>query len=162
MSVSSDEVLNSGKAGHDDLRVLSPKDTEFSDDENESGKKKKSKKPSKKKEAVVEDSFGGFGDEPDFDDDTGEKKVIESKIHIRIQQRNGKKTVTTMAGLDPKFDFKKMTKYFRTTFGCIGKVVSDEEHGEIIQLSGDHRAKLKEFLVGEKIAAKGDIVVHGF
>ncbi|KAJ1832612.1 hypothetical protein LPJ73_007979 [Coemansia sp. RSA 2703] len=80
MSVSSDEVLKSGNLGHDEPAKLSPIDAKFSDDETEVDKKKKTKKSSKKKEAVVEDSFGGFGDEPDFDDDSGEKKVIESKI----------------------------------------------------------------------------------
>lgn len=33
-----------------------------------------------------------------------------SLIHIRIQQRNGRKTLTTVQGVDPKYDFKKIVK----------------------------------------------------
>merc|ERR1711941_126916 len=31
-------------------------------------------------------------------------------IHIRIQQRNGRKTLTTVQGIDPKFDLKKIVR----------------------------------------------------
>ena len=34
----------------------------------------------------------------------------ENHIHIRIQQRNGRKTLTTVQGLDQKYDFKKIVK----------------------------------------------------
>ena len=31
-------------------------------------------------------------------------------IHIRIQQRNGRKTLTTVQGISPEFDLKKIVK----------------------------------------------------
>ena len=34
----------------------------------------------------------------------------EGLIHIRIQQRNGRKTLTTVQGIHPKFDLKKLVK----------------------------------------------------
>ena len=34
--------------------------------------------------------------------------------------------------------------------------------GEVIQLQGDHRVKVQQFLVEEKIIAKDQIKVHGF
>lgn len=34
--------------------------------------------------------------------------------------------------------------------------------GEVIQLQGDHRQKVFDILVDEKIAKKEDISVHGF
>ena len=31
-------------------------------------------------------------------------------VHIRIQQRNGRKTLTTVQGIPPEYDFKKIVK----------------------------------------------------
>ena len=35
----------------------------------------------------------------------------EGIIHIRIQQRNGRKTLTTVQGIAPQFDKKKIIKH---------------------------------------------------
>ncbi|KAI8374213.1 uncharacterized protein BYT42DRAFT_575472 [Radiomyces spectabilis] len=83
-------------------------------------------------------------------------------IHLRIQQRNGRKTVTTLQGLPKQFDAKKILKVFKKEFACNGTVVEHEELGEILQMSGDQRMKIAEFLVKEKIAKKAEIKVHGF
>jgi translation initiation factor 1 len=40
--------------------------------------------------------------------------------------------------------------------------VKDSDYGEIIQLQGDHRAGIVDFLVSEQIVPKELIVVHGF
>ncbi len=42
-------------------------------------------------------------------------------------------------------------------FACNGTIVDDEELGEVIQLQGDHRAKVLQFLIEEKIATKDQI-----
>lgn len=42
----------------------------------------------------------------------------EDKIHIRIQQRNGRKTLTTVQGIADDYDKKKLVKAFK-------KVLSD-------------------------------------
>ena len=34
-------------------------------------------------------------------------------VHIRIQQRNAKKTITTIEGLDSSIDIKKLMKYIK-------------------------------------------------
>jgi translation initiation factor 1 len=81
---------------------------------------------------------------------------------LRIQQRNGKKTLTTLQGLPKEYDAKKILKTFKKVFACSGKIFPDEELGDILQLSGDQRLKIAEFLVNEKIAKKVDIKVHGF
>ncbi|CAO3584194.1 unnamed protein product [Absidia cylindrospora] len=83
-------------------------------------------------------------------------------LHLRIQQRNGRKTLTTLQGLPTDYDAKKILKVFKKEFACNGKVVEDEEHGEVLQLSGDQRMKIAEFLVKEGIANKASIKVHGF
>ena len=38
--------------------------------------------------------------------DVGQHDVI----HIRIQQRNGRKTLTTVQGIDSKFDLQKLVR----------------------------------------------------
>ncbi|KAI1612694.1 translation initiation factor SUI1 [Exophiala viscosa] len=98
------------------------------------------------------------------DDDTGEAKQSQNYIHIRIQQRNGRKTLTTVQGLPKKFDQKKILKVIKKKFACNGTIVTDSEMGEVIQLQGDQRKDVQEFLVakdGLELDAK-TIKVHGF
>ncbi|KAJ3342044.1 Eukaryotic translation initiation factor eIF-1 [Gonapodya sp. JEL0774] len=81
---------------------------------------------------------------------------------IRIQQRNGRKTLTTVAGLPAELDQKKLLKAFKKDFACNGSIIDDEEHGEVIQLQGDQRVKVSTFLLTEGIATKDQVQVHGF
>ena len=83
-------------------------------------------------------------------------------LDIRIQQRNGRKTLTTVQGLPTNFDQKRILKTFKKEFACNGTLVNDEELGEVIQLQGDHRAKVSQFLISEEIAKKEDVKIHGF
>ncbi|KAK0549561.1 Eukaryotic translation initiation factor eIF-1 [Tilletia horrida] len=91
-----------------------------------------------------------------------QKKAQQDKyVHIRIQQRNGRKTVTTLQGLPKEYDAKKLLKAFKKEFACNGTVVDDPELGDVIQLQGDQRQKIAQFLVEEAIP-KDTIKVHGF
>ncbi|RBR14826.1 uncharacterized protein FIESC28_07524 [Fusarium coffeatum] len=99
------------------------------------------------------------------DEDTGETKQTQNYIHIRIQQRNGRKTLTTVQGLPKKFDQKKILKVIKKKFACNGTIVNDSEMGEVIQLQGDQRKDVQEFLVDKKEGLELDaktIKVHGF
>ncbi|RDW77404.1 hypothetical protein BP6252_05457 [Coleophoma cylindrospora] len=84
------------------------------------------------------------------DEDTGETKQSQNYIHIRIQQRNGRKTLTTVQGLPKKFDQKKILKVIKKKFACNGTIVVDTEMGEVIQLQGDQRKDVQEFLTDKK------------
>ncbi|KAF2802976.1 translation initiation factor SU [Mytilinidion resinicola] len=99
------------------------------------------------------------------DEDTGDTKQSQNYIHIRIQQRNGRKTLTTVQGLPKKFDQKKILKVIKKKFACNGTIVVDTEMGEVIQLQGDQRKDVQDFLTDKKeglgLDAK-DIKVHGF
>ncbi|KAJ1831592.1 Eukaryotic translation initiation factor eIF-1 [Coemansia sp. RSA 2706] len=156
---SSDEETKS-KAGKqkDDESELSS----FSSDEEDTKKSRKSKK--KDDDLAALDSFDPFAS--GALDPFAEKKesggVTSKIIHIRIQQRNARKSTTTLQGLPEEFDLKKLVKYFKKTYGCLGTVVKDKDHGKVIQLGGDQRAKLSEFLISEGIAKKNEIKVHGF
>jgi len=83
-------------------------------------------------------------------------------IHIRIQQRNGRKTLTTVQGIAPQFDKKKILKYCKKEFACNGTVIEHEEYGEVIQLQGDQRQKVADWLERNQIAKSENIKVHGF
>ncbi|KAK1232272.1 Eukaryotic translation initiation factor eIF-1 [Marasmius sp. AFHP31] len=105
----------------------------------------------------------------------GETQDVGSQsdyIHIRIQQRNGRKTLTTLQGLPKQYDPKKLLKAFkkvqqqhfeslRAEFACNGTLVEDEKMGEVIQLQGDQRAKINAFLTDNGIE-RSTIKVHGF
>ena len=94
-----------------------------------------------------------------FSSDT---KGSGSKVHIRIQQRNRRKSILTVQGLEDDLDLKRICKAMRKTFMCNGTVLTDEEHGDIIQLQGDHRAAVKAFLIDQEIVEGEQIIVHGF
>jgi translation initiation factor 1 len=52
-----------------------------------------------------------------------------------------------------------------TTAACNGTIVNDTEMGEVIQLQGDQRKDVQEFLVDKKEGLELDpktIKVHGF
>ncbi|KXX82615.1 Eukaryotic translation initiation factor eIF-1 [Madurella mycetomatis] len=102
------------------------------------------------------------------DEDSGQTTQTQEYIHIRIQQRNGRKTLTTVQGIPSKFDHKKILKVIKKEFACNGTVISDTDSkglGEVIQLQGDHRLKIKDFLVDSQSGLGLDeknIKIHGF
>ena len=75
-------------------------------------------------------TLGGFDD--GFDDGKVAKKTDAKAeaVHIRVQQRNGKKSLTTVQGLPKEFDLKKILKALKKEYCCNGCVVEDEENGE--------------------------------
>ncbi|KAI3625720.1 Eukaryotic translation initiation factor eIF-1 [Malassezia furfur] len=111
------------------------------------------------------DPFADVGeDQPIAEDPVEDKKKasqVNNYVHIRIQQRNGRKTLTTLQGLPKEYDAKKLLKAFKKEFACNGTIVDDEELGQVIQLQGDQRQKISMFLIEEGIP-KQDVKVHGF
>jgi translation initiation factor 1 len=85
-----------------------------------------------------------------------------AKVHVRVQQRNGRKCITTVAGLATDLDTKRILKAFKKNFQCNGALVKDKEIGDVIQLSGDQRTLIKEFLVDQEICHAEEVVLHGF
>lgn len=99
-----------------------------------------------------------------FDDNLGKSdKTGGSIIHIRVQQRRAHKWITTIQGISPEFDLKKILRAFKKNFNCNGTIVTDEEKGdEIIQLTGDQRHACADFFIQEGIALNKELVkVHG-
>eukprot|EP00486_Rosalina_sp_Unknown_P007020 CAMPEP_0201565838 /NCGR_PEP_ID=MMETSP0190_2-20130828/5260_1 /ASSEMBLY_ACC=CAM_ASM_000263 /TAXON_ID=37353 /ORGANISM="Rosalina sp." /LENGTH=105 /DNA_ID=CAMNT_0047983797 /DNA_START=83 /DNA_END=400 /DNA_ORIENTATION=- len=93
--------------------------------------------------------------------DFPEEDENQSRVHIRVQQRNGRKCVTTVQGLADDLDLKKILKYVKKMFNTNGTVVKDEM-GDVIQLQGDQRKNVYRFLTEFNIVPKTQITEHGF
>ncbi|TYG47406.1 hypothetical protein ES288_D11G336000v1 [Gossypium darwinii] len=87
-------------------------------------------------------AFDPFADANAEDSGAGTKEYV----HIRIQQRNGRKSLTTVQGLKKEFSYNKILKDLKE-FCCNGTVVQDPELGQVIQLQGDQRKNVSTFLV---------------
>ncbi|XP_041467405.1 eukaryotic translation initiation factor 1-like [Lytechinus variegatus] len=88
--------------------------------------------------------------------------AADKKVHIRIQQRNGRKTLTTIQGIDDAYDLKRILKVCKKEFACNGTVVDHPEYGQVIQLQGDQRTHINDFLTKVGICKKTQVQVHGF
>jgi translation initiation factor 1 len=92
-----------------------------------------------------------------------QSKAVQ-KIHIRIQQA-GKRKVTTVQGLDNDLDLHRILKAVKKAFNCNGSIDKHEEYGEILQLQGDQRETIVEWLLVQEILTKEEVVervvVHG-
>ncbi len=99
----------------------------------------------------------------DFD---RQPSIAKNKYHIRVQQRNGRKCITSLDGLEEDLDLKRICKAMRNCFSCNGNVVMKEgEDTGVIQLQGDQRENIKQWLLDMEIILKSEvdrIVVHGF
>merc|ERR1711979_121400 len=100
--------------------------------------------------------------DPFADVKSGSSLSDQGLIHVRIQQRNGRKTLTTVQGLSDELDLKKIVKACKKEFACNGTVVEHSEYGEVIQLQGDQRTKIVDWLAANGIAKKSQIKLHGF
>jgi len=90
--------------------------------------------------------------------------INSNKIHLRVQQQ-GRRYLTIIQDLDNDLDFKRICKDMRKKFSCNGNVVNDTDLGEIIQLQGDQRDNVKEWLLANEILTANSIdrlVIHGF
>ena len=85
-----------------------------------------------------------------------DSKVI-APVHIRNRQRSGKKTLTTIEGLSPDLDLNQILRALRKQFKTNGTLLNKT----IIQLQGDCRQGVAEFLIQREIVPKEKIIIHG-
>ena len=52
-------------------------------------------------------------------------------IHVHVQQRNGRKSLTTVQGLKKEFCYNNILKDLKKDFCCNGTVVHDPELGQV-------------------------------
>lgn len=86
----------------------------------------------------------------------------QGAIHIRVQQRNGRKSLTTIQGVPEKYDTKKVMQYLRKKLACNGTIVTDPDMGEVIQLQGDQRHEVAKLITKKLDIETKDITIHGF
>ncbi|XP_061947982.1 protein translation factor SUI1 homolog 2-like [Populus nigra] len=77
------------------------------------------------------------------DSDAGAKE----SVHVRVQQRNGRKSLTTVQGLKKEYSYSKILKDLKKEFCCNGTVVQDPELGQVIELQGNQRKNVSTFLI---------------
>lgn len=89
----------------------------------------------------------------------------KEKIHVRIQT-NKNRSLTIVEGLDDDLDQVRIAKALKKVFSCASTVQKDKEGRDVIQLQGDHRLDVKEWLLAQEILtekeAKERLVLHGF
>lgn len=101
-----------------------------------------------------------------MENNISEQKRIEravlgaQKVHIRVQQRARTKSVTTVQGLDPNLNFRRICRELQQMWGCNGSVIEDDQVGKVIQLQGNLSEKLKEFLLREHMATEENLEIH--
>ncbi|XP_040132027.2 eukaryotic translation initiation factor 1 [Ictidomys tridecemlineatus] len=86
----------------------------------------------------------------------------EGYIHIRIQQRNGRKTFTTVQGIADDYNKKELVKPFKKKFACNDTEIEHTEYGEVIQLQGGQCKNICQFLEETGLAKDYQLKVHGF
>ncbi|XP_060028244.1 eukaryotic translation initiation factor 1-like [Erinaceus europaeus] len=86
----------------------------------------------------------------------------EDCIHVKIQQRNGRITLTTVQETADDYYKMKLVKSFKKKFARNGTVIEHPEYGEVIQLQGDQRKNICQFLDEIGLAKDDQLKVHGF
>jgi len=88
------------------------------------------------------------------------------EIHIKIQKRNGRKSWTYVEGLekielpenvDREVFMTDLTKKLKKKFNC-GVTLQEN----VFALNGDHREKMKEYLIQTNLIQADKIIIHGF
>lgn len=87
--------------------------------------------------------------------------VEEPKIHVRVQQRNARHSLTTIEGLNRSLDHKRMLKFMKKNLNCNGSIVKSTEHGTVIQLQGDQRNGVSTILTTLELCSADQLVIHG-
>ena len=80
------------------------------------------------------------------------------EIHIKSQQRNGRKCWTFVEGIDQleNQNLNEIATNLKKKFNCGASIKNN-----VIQLNGDHKTELKEYLIKQGIANDDQIKIHG-
>ncbi|OEL29289.1 hypothetical protein BAE44_0009692 [Dichanthelium oligosanthes] len=74
-------------------------------------------------------SFNPFADAERGDDEDGGTSAAprDDVVHLRTQQRNGRKSLTTVQGLSTAYNYAKILRDLKRELCCSGIVVEDED-----------------------------------
>ena len=124
-----------------DVKATEQKEETKNDNEDQNGKVKRSHQK----------MMVGIGRRDD--ENLNENK---QSIHIAYQQRNGKKGITTIVGLPSEINFKKLVKKMKKQLHSNATLVEDVEKGTVVQMQGDKRKELQEYIVSLHIGVEKD------
>jgi len=99
-----------------------------------------------------------------FDDDDNEeiKTICEHTIEIMVTKRNNRKFYTDIKGINEKYNYDKILKEMKKKFSCNGSVkISKENNKNYIQLNGDQKENIFNFLIEENISTIDKIKIRG-
>ena len=83
-------------------------------------------------------------------------------VHIRIQQRNARKSITTIQNIKTDTPMKNIARELSRNLHCSAAIKNDKRFGEVIQIQGDVRNEVATFLVQEGISNRKYIHIHGY
>jgi len=90
--------------------------------------------------------------------------VEKGKIHIRYQ-KIGPRALTIIEGLDDDLDQKRIAKAMAKGFSCSTSVHQNKQGNDVIQLQGDQREIIIEWLLANEILTEKEkkerVIVHG-
>lgn len=119
------------------------------------------RQPASTKERIIFNNMNNLLDELDDQDETGQQQILQDQqVHIRTQQRNGRKCITLIQNMSDEYDLKKLVKALRKTYACNGAVVDHNIYGEVIILQGDKRMSIYEFLTKVGLVKAENIKFH--
>jgi translation initiation factor 1 len=93
--------------------------------------------------------------------DNSNIELTSQRVHVRVQQRNGRKFISMISGIATDLDTKRLLKHFKRNFNCTGSIILDADGNELIQLTGDQRINVKKFLIDNGIYESDQVQLHG-
>ncbi len=97
----------------------------------------------------------------DIQDTAAASNITLAKMHIHVQQQ-GRRQMTIVTDFAEDLDTRRICAHMRKLFSCNGTVSKDNNGVDMIRLQGDHREKVRDWLIQEKIMPSPEmIVVHG-
>lgn len=81
-------------------------------------------------------------------------------IDIRNHARNGRKSTTTVEGLPKNVELKPLLSIWKKEFACNGSIQKSENGEDIIQLTGNKKEEVKNYLIKKDICNEKMIRIH--
>ncbi len=93
--------------------------------------------------------------------DDREDDILANKIiHVRTQQRSGRKCITIIENIPDEYDMKRIVKALRKVYACNGACNTHKVYGDVITLQGDKRIEVREFFSKVGLAKLENIKIH--
>jgi translation initiation factor 1 len=84
-----------------------------------------------------------------------------NQIHIRNQQRNGKKSITSVSGFGMNTNLVPIMKTLKKQLATSAHIQEDDEFGKVLCVQGDFRDAIAKFLVEQDLCDRSQIKIHG-